>query len=418
MGYVTANAQQCVDPFNFTALTPHQRRGSDAAGLSKYCYSAFLHSNRTSYFDLFPFSNGREIWGSTLLVHELEWLGDRYVGDLLVSFENQYHDLLRFYFGAYHQTHTDYYIDQARLDDEVANMLETIDLGNSIVVLFGDHGIHYGKPVSVHCCFAASSLHRFSVTIMSCFVSCSLSGLHTLSRQGQIDNKWPFLLMSVPHRVLDRFPLLGRNLQANQLRLTSPYDLHATLRHFLFYPFFPPSPTLNPFGRSLLDPVPQNRTCSEAGIWYRYCACLPWDDVDHSAPLYQSVVNASLHVFHSCVAIPLSRSRFSRCKHPDRVSVESISLFAHPPDSWQEKLVRSRTNVFIGNRVITWDLVFALFPVRIEEEVPIEHGDSSCLHWTNQELRLVETSRITNMIPSELLHSDNKIFTSHTFCMK
>ena len=267
---------------------------------------------------------------------------------------------------------------------------------------------------SIMACFFCGSFlffrHAFPFV---CVVSICLSGLHKLSRQGQIDNKWPFLLMSVPHHVIDRFPVLSLNLEINQNRLITAYDLHATLRHVLFYPSSPPYPTLNPFGKSLLDAIPQNRSCSEAGIWYRYCACLPWTSVDSSAQFisqqsarpYKCFIPVLKFHYFSLMSLVVG-SWSCNCR------VISLNHYASAWDAWDDTLIKSQIDVFIANRTISWLLTFSLFPSAVEGE------DSSCLYWRNHEMRLRETSRITNMIPNERIRSDNKIFNSETVCMK
>ena len=410
MGYVTAFAHYCSDPENFTALTPHQRRGLDAGGFLTYCPSNFMQSNRTSYFDLFRFQNHKEIWGPLIPERAFAWFTDLHIPDLLITFENQYRDLLRFYLGAFLQAHTDLFLDQARLDEQIANTLETIDLNNSIVVLFSDHGIHYGTFL----------LFRFNF-----FVSLDLPfdlfcvGPRIQTRQGQVDNKWPFLSLSIPNHILDRFPLLTRNLEENQYRLVTAYDLHTTLRHFLSYPVSSPSASLNGFGRSLLDPIAPDRNCTEAGIPFRMCSCLPWAAVNSSAPFYESVVNASRQVFRSCVSVPLSRLKSSKCRIPDAVSVDFM-VSTHHAASWDgrdETLVRSRTHVVVGNRSVVWDLEFSLLPFWRSAPEDIEH-DVPCAYWSNHAVKLQQSIRYTKMLSSERIRSDNKIFESPIWCMK
>jgi len=52
-----------------------------------------------------------------------------------------------------------------------------------------------------------------------------------LKRESAIkENALPLLHMIVPNRVLREFPHLEQNLLANQQRLTTGFDLHATLR--------------------------------------------------------------------------------------------------------------------------------------------------------------------------------------------
>ena len=71
---------------------------------------------------------------------------------------------------------------------------------------------------------------------------------------------------------------VDRALCANQRRLVSPFDVHATLRALLSYPQPPELPDWSavPNGlrpRSLLVEVPADRTCDEAGVPPGSCPC-------------------------------------------------------------------------------------------------------------------------------------------------
>ena len=94
----------------------------------------------------------------------------------------------------------------------------------------------------------------------------------------------------------------------NQQRLCSAFDVHATLRHLLSYPLPPELPqwtqraeefgedsfysgvgnTLRP--RSLLETIPEGRTCAQAGIPLAECPC----DVEVAQYLAQMQAQANL----------------------------------------------------------------------------------------------------------------------------
>ena len=233
-GYVTAHSHSSYSPYNLTSPTPLERKGMDTVCFMHYCPSNFIERNRTKYFDLFPFKYYGEKWSTIANPSEHSvWEGDRFASDLLVSFENQYKDSLRFYLAIFSQTHTEIYADQIRIDEEIANVLEVIDIGNSIVILWGDHGIHYGP--------------------------------HLLTKQGKYDNKFPPLSITIPNKILHAYPSIKKNLKENKNVLITPFDLHNTLQYFLTHP--------NSSGKSLLESIQKNRTCSEANIPLNFCGC-------------------------------------------------------------------------------------------------------------------------------------------------
>ena len=183
MGYITANIDSYTVPLNMTALSPEELRGMDTRWFLQHCRSHFQESNRIKYFDLFPFIHGEEHWGTSLDAGEVDWHGDLFTTDSLITFESQYRDILRFYYGVYEQSHTLLYIDQVRIDDEIAYLLNTIDLNSSIVILLGDHGIHYGKFSSVLFLLPFSFNTWLFLFVFSCRSSSSRSGSsHSLVR--------------------------------------------------------------------------------------------------------------------------------------------------------------------------------------------------------------------------------------------
>ena len=76
---------------------------------------------------------------------------------------------------------------------------------------------------------------------------------------------------------------MARALALNQQRLVSPFDVHATLRHFLSYPRPPAAvdwsdTTYNAFHaglrpQSILSEVDAARTCYDAGVPDDSCRC-------------------------------------------------------------------------------------------------------------------------------------------------
>lgn len=114
-------------------------------------------------------------------------------------------------------------------------------LNSTVVVLFGDHGMREGD---------------FRQTA-----------------QGSNEERLPFVSVSLPPRFYAEHPRMARNLRRNSRVLTTPYDVHVTLKHLLSLDETKP-PESHVYGHSLFtDIVKQNRTCASAGIPFNWCVC-------------------------------------------------------------------------------------------------------------------------------------------------
>ncbi|XP_076047942.1 uncharacterized protein LOC143029227 isoform X2 [Oratosquilla oratoria] len=98
---------------------------------------------------------------------------------------------------------------------------------------------------------------------------------------GKLEERLPFLFVLAPSDFEKKYPVVYRNLVMNQKRLTSHYDIHATLWDILRKSYqwenytnqdnviskaFP--------GMTLFRRIPDTRTCKDAGILTHYCAGL------------------------------------------------------------------------------------------------------------------------------------------------
>ncbi|XP_014661409.1 PREDICTED: uncharacterized protein LOC106804652 [Priapulus caudatus] len=113
-------------------------------------------------------------------------------------------------------------------------------LRNTIVVYFSDHGLRVGRELQT--------------TI------------------GKLEERTPFAFVIAPESFRSRHRLLYDNLRQNAVRLTTPFDIHATLKHLLQIGQTKPYEHAG-HGVSLFDDVPPNRTCADAKIPPHWCAC-------------------------------------------------------------------------------------------------------------------------------------------------
>ena len=88
--------------------------------------------------------------------------------------------------------------------------------------------------------------------------------------QAAVEFSNPLLSIVLPSWFASDHPQLHASLKGNQQSLTTPYDLHSTLLHLQTYPRAPPR---HPYGRSLFDPLPEDRKCEAAGVPSKFCPC-------------------------------------------------------------------------------------------------------------------------------------------------
>nr|XP_017006266.2 uncharacterized protein LOC108063629 [Drosophila takahashii] len=93
-----------------------------------------------------------------------------------------------------------------------------------------------------------------------------------------LEERLPMLHIYLPKWFQETYPKFAENLNRNRNRLTSPFDLHNTLRHLLQLnassPEELPTPiSYFPTSQSLFHLVPENRSCADAGIGMHWCTC-------------------------------------------------------------------------------------------------------------------------------------------------
>ncbi|XP_064470303.1 uncharacterized protein LOC135385057 [Ornithodoros turicata] len=122
-------------------------------------------------------------------------------------------------------------------------------MSRSLVILLADHGMRFGDV--------------------------------RLTFMGRYEDRLPFSLLLFPPAFQQKYPSIMANLRVNQHRLTTAFDIHATLVELTQ---FPRSLSRNEFaterGLSLLHQIPENRTCADASIDQYYCCCDEFQEDD------------------------------------------------------------------------------------------------------------------------------------------
>lgn len=140
------------------------------------------------------------------------------------------------------------------MDSDYANFFKSLHasgyLNDTIVFLVSDHGIRWGEIRSTN--------------------------------QGRLEERLPFVYILTPSQFREKYHRAYRNLKMNRHRLTTPYDLHATLFDLINLEQIEnrmigirsnQSNNYKNKGISLFLPIPVNRTCASAYIDDHWCSC-------------------------------------------------------------------------------------------------------------------------------------------------
>lgn len=139
-------------------------------------------------------------------------------------------------------------------DSDLKNLIEGLNndglLKNTVFILMADHG------------------HRFSAL--------------RSTQQGQLEERLPFFSIYLPpeFRQTERGALMYKNLKTNANRLSTPFDVHATLMNILKLPSTDELSMVQSSSKrslSLFTEIPASRSCEQADILPHWCTCLRWE---------------------------------------------------------------------------------------------------------------------------------------------
>ncbi|XP_068156539.1 uncharacterized protein [Drosophila tropicalis] len=144
-------------------------------------------------------------------------------------------------------SHNDFSMPSA-MDDKMVEYMRQLDRNgvfeNSIILFFSDHGMRFGP-------------------------------LRNLA-SGFLEERLPTMYIRLPKWFREKYQRFVTNLVLNQNRLTSPYDIYATLRHILELDTPSeqlPRPEGCPTCHSVFEEVSFARDCQKAGLEEHWCAC-------------------------------------------------------------------------------------------------------------------------------------------------
>ncbi|KAJ8917607.1 hypothetical protein NQ315_000090 [Exocentrus adspersus] len=167
------------------------------------------------------------------------------------------------------------------MDNKMRGFLKDIDSSgvteNSIVLFLSDHGIRFGDI--------------------------------RLTETGWLEERLPFIYASFPKWFKEKFPEEFKNFQKNSNRLTSPYDLHMTLKHILIlsghnYTMTPSRAC--PKCKSLFEEVELERSCEDAGIEQHWCTCAGYIGISLDKEVEEKVKKYVLDRIHQILRSKIS----------------------------------------------------------------------------------------------------------------
>ncbi|XP_066157418.1 uncharacterized protein [Euwallacea fornicatus] len=254
--------------------------------------------------------------------------------DYIRKFTQRMHMETSAYFGFFwtNSVSHDYLNRPALGDDDFHSLFMELEqsgrLENTVTIFMSDHGIRWGDIRQTH--------------------------------QGQMEERLPFVFMVIPHWIRKNFQRAIANLKTNVRRLTTPFDLHETLRAFLDVSrlrFARSIVNQTARGYSLFNEVPKNRTCEDAEIESHWCTCqeskeIAVDDkkVEVLARFAVDQINGQLEGYAQCAQLELANIERARVMSSDDQHITNsnslkdyiLVLSTVPGDAKFEVTVRER----------------------------------------------------------------------------
>lgn len=276
----------------------------------------------TDYY-LRPFALGAEKKLRTKKKHDLTMcLGHQHYADYVyqygLDFAVKYKNDPSFgFFWTNSFSHEDLSMSSS-MDTRVVHYLEKLKalgiLDSSIVMFFSDHGMRFG-PIRNH------------------FI-------------GWLEERLPFFYIWLPETFQKAHPDIVSNLKINRDRLSSPYDVHLTLKHILqisggYNDTYERSAVSCPDCRSIFEELPFDRSCSDAGVSEHWCTCVAFEESDKNSKVVKMAVNHVVEKLNSdlsaeakCAKLKLNEIHSAR-HYKHKLSVDYLVSFNVLPSKAQ-----------------------------------------------------------------------------------
>lgn len=178
--------------------------------------------------------------------------------NVIKDFFTVYHAKPKFLFGFHGElSHDDYNLIGVADNDFLELLTDLNDSGalnNTILIVMADHG------------------HRFADV------------RNTI--QGKQEERLPFFSFTFPQWFKHKYADAYRNIKSNENKLTTPFDVHKTLKDVLDLRNTGIA-DISKRAVSLFSKIPEERSCAHAYIEPHWCACLDWKTVNVSNPIVE-----------------------------------------------------------------------------------------------------------------------------------
>ncbi|XP_077507666.1 uncharacterized protein LOC144118687 [Amblyomma americanum] len=191
----------------------------------------------------------------------------RYITQLLSFRDQRIFAYLWFTWLTHDHLNTVGYLDQP-LEAMLKSLYACGTFNDTALLVFADHGLRYG--------------------------------LSRMTEVGRQEDAMPACLLALPPHFLRRYPEAVVNLEVNQRRLVTAYDLHATLLTLAELPRFKPAVTAR--GLSLFGRIPPERTCSDAYVPDEFCPCADEYVVSRQQPAAVSQLSLAVVAYINKIA--------------------------------------------------------------------------------------------------------------------
>ncbi|KAK0041779.1 hypothetical protein Bpfe_028821 [Biomphalaria pfeifferi] len=254
-GYLTSwsNANPKSAPFNWRMLGFDQQPTDFYTRPFYQAFEEMVPQKKRDCFGSVPFSS--------------TWLN--YFRDIFYMYKHQRKFLFHF---LVEMTHDDNNLI-TKMDTEIKTLVQTLYEGgyldNTLLILMGDHGARYN---SVRSTFA-----------------------------GKLEERLPYFSFLFPKWFVEKYPEAIQNLRDNTKKLTTPFDIHETLKDFLKFGGTGEA-RVSDRGISLFKQIPPERSCGHAKIAPHWCACLEWKNISMQDPGAKDALQFTLDTINNYTA--------------------------------------------------------------------------------------------------------------------
>ncbi|KAH8039686.1 hypothetical protein HPB51_008279 [Rhipicephalus microplus] len=208
---------------------------------------------------------------------------------------------------------------------------------------------------------------------------------------GITEHGMPFCFVKLAPFLVKRYPWAASSLTTNERRLTTPYDVHATLKALATQPGeLSLEPTRR--GRSLLAPIPADRTCIDASVPKEYCACTDTSNQDSplASPGTLSLARRALEFINNATS--------SLPSLKDQCTTLALRRVEHV-DEHQSSVISSSTSASTKVLIIVSTVPPAIFSVRARKMTALtndkaEAGGRSGTNQGHHESEITDVDRI------------------------